>query len=218
VSKRSYRRLAVVAGAALAVGSTAPAMAQRIDARAVGTAAVSADAIDVSDVLGGVQSTDLSLPTGLAFETLGSVRNTVGIAAPILTADVLGLLGPVQCAAGSAIGTALDANAGALATVGVSGGTISANVGALVGAPLTLFGAVTECVDELKSDVFTTLSHGRAAVGAASGIATNTALSAVAYAGSLPGAVVSTASPFSLLDQLINVTATGGASALVSIM
>jgi len=48
VSKRSYRRLAVVAGTALAIGSMAPAMAQRIDVDGGAGASVQVDPAAVS--------------------------------------------------------------------------------------------------------------------------------------------------------------------------
>lgn len=61
MSKRSYRRLAVVAGAALAVGSMAPAMAARLDAGAGASADVD-PALVVNDVTAILGTLPLPLP------------------------------------------------------------------------------------------------------------------------------------------------------------
>jgi hypothetical protein len=67
VSKRSYRRLAVVAGAALALGSMAPAMAQRIDVTGAAGADVSVDPVDATGIL-----TILDVPTSDDLIQLGT--------------------------------------------------------------------------------------------------------------------------------------------------
>ena len=64
MSKRSFRRLAVVAGAALAVGSMAPAMASRIDAGAGAGAGASVDpGALITDITGSVPHTLLYGPS-----------------------------------------------------------------------------------------------------------------------------------------------------------
>ena len=74
MSKRSYRRLAVVAGAAVALGSMAPAMAQRLDVSGVAGASVSVDpaeatssVTDVTNILGptAIPSTDDAVKLGI---------------------------------------------------------------------------------------------------------------------------------------------------------
>ena len=62
MSKRSHRRLAVVAGAALAIGSMAPAMAQRVDVSGVADVDVSLGDDEVgSTALPGIPSTTEAL-------------------------------------------------------------------------------------------------------------------------------------------------------------
>lgn len=82
MSKRSYRRLAVVAGAALAVGSMAPAMAVRIDAGAGAEAEIDPAGL-VTELTGAlpVELPDVALPT------VGELNGTV------ITLGGLGLAG-----------------------------------------------------------------------------------------------------------------------------
>jgi hypothetical protein len=106
VSKRSFRRLAVVAGAALAVGSMAPAMAARIDAGAGAGAGASVDpSALITDITGTLPSTlPVAVPTytqvngtvfglgglGLAGVGLGgSILNTVLGHGDFLTDNIL---------------------------------------------------------------------------------------------------------------------------------
>jgi hypothetical protein len=226
VSKRSYRRLAVVAGAALAAGSMAPAMAIRLDdldatARAAGAASVSVDAIDVSDVMGSVQSTNLSLPTSLVFGTLGGVKATLGYHAPILVGDVIEILGNVRCPVAAALD--LDVVARVIATAGLNVGnggiTLGANALALAVAPLDVVEDIQYCLAQIKADVFETLVDTKAAVTTVAGLATGTALGAVATATGVPALVLGTATPlvFGTLNNL-NVVATAQLAAVVSIL
>jgi hypothetical protein len=95
VSKRSYRRLAVVAGAALAVGSMAPAMAQRIDVDADANASVdAADLItvlplDVVDVTGLVNVGTVQAVNSLVMNDVTAIVNALNVDVGDITADVL---------------------------------------------------------------------------------------------------------------------------------
>jgi hypothetical protein len=107
VSKRSYRRLAVVAGAALACGTMAPAMAARVSAGEGAGATASVNTVDISDVtgllplnqqvlgglglggdlvLGGLQLTGVVDPGSLAVELL---VGQLGIASVVLASRLL---------------------------------------------------------------------------------------------------------------------------------
>jgi hypothetical protein len=215
VSKRSYRRLAVVAGAALAVGSMAPAMAVRVNATGAGTAGAEVETIDVGNVLGSVQS-NIALPTNLATNAIGGLQTTVNRATPVLLADIFGLLDNVECVADAGLTATAALNARVLGAVGIGLGGVSLNVAGLAAAPVEVAVGATECLGGLQSDVFTTVGDVRGAANAVGGIATGTARGAVAYAGSLPGAVINTVSPLFLTD-LINVRAGANAGALVNI-
>ena len=223
MSKRSYRRLAVVAGAALAAGSMAPAMAIRLDdldatANAAGAASVS---VDVSDVMGSVQSSNLSLPTSLVFGTLGGVKATLGYHAPILVGDVIEILGNVKCPVAAALD--LDVVAKVIATAGLNVGNggiaLGANALALAVAPLDVVEDIQYCLAQIKADVVETLVDTKAAVTTVAGVATGTALGAVATATGVPALVLGTATPlvFGTLNNL-NVVATAQLAAVVSIL
>jgi hypothetical protein len=86
VSKRSFRRLAVVAGAALAVGSMAPAMAVRIDAGAGAEAEVDPTMV-VNDVVNITGALPLPGLGALPIPTYTQLNGT------LLTAGGLGLAG-----------------------------------------------------------------------------------------------------------------------------
>lgn len=226
MSKRSYRHLAVVAGAALAVGSMAPATAFLLDdldptVKAAGAASVSVDTIDVSDVMGSVQSSNLSLPTGLVFGTLGGVKATLGYHAPILVGDVIEILKDVKCPVGAALD--LDVVAKVIATAGLSVGNggiaLGANALALAVAPLEVVEDIQYCLGQIKADVVETLVDTKAAVTTVAGVATGAALGAVATATGVPALVLGTATPlvFGTLNNL-NVVATAQLAAVVSIL
>jgi hypothetical protein len=86
VSKRSFRRLAVVAGAALAVGSMAPAMAVRIDAGAGAEAEIDPTMVvnDVVNITGALPLPELG---DLPIPSYTQLNGT------LLTAGGLGLAG-----------------------------------------------------------------------------------------------------------------------------
>ena len=226
MSKRSYGRLAVVAGAALAVGSMAPATAFLFDdldpdVKAAGAASVSVDTIDVSDVMGSVESSNLSLPTGLVFGTLGGVKAAVGYHAPVLVGDVIEILKDVKCPGGAALD--LDVVAKVIATAGLSVGNggigLGANALALAAAPLDVVEDIKYCLGQIKADVVETLVDTKAAVATVAGVATGAALGAVATATGVPAVVLGTATPlvFGTLNNL-NVVATAQLAAVVSVL
>ncbi|HEV8623872.1 MAG TPA: hypothetical protein VG034_05390 [Acidimicrobiia bacterium] len=220
MSKRSYRRLAVVAGAALALGSMAPAMATRVGGDA--DAEVSADTINVSSLLSGVQSNQL--PTGLVLNTVGSVKQTALSTAFLTLGDVHTIVGDavsgVTCVAGAGTSAVLGLGAGVLADAGVGVGLGGVHVGlgvdALVGAPIVLVGDVTECLGDIKGDFLATVGHAQVAAGAVTQLATGAALSAVGAVQSLPSAAASMATPL-LLNDLLNITASGNGAVLASL-
>lgn len=130
MSKRNNRSLAVVAGAALALGSMAPAMAARIDAGGAATAD-----IDVSDVT--VPSAGSLVPMteikGLVGATVGTVHETkTALIADLkgLRTEVFGIVGGLLDATSS---VDIDANGNVNAA---SGGTVNvtADVSGALGA------------------------------------------------------------------------------------
>ena len=218
MSKRSYRRLAVVAGAALALGSMAPAMAASVVSSNAGAAAVSADIIDVAPILGGVRQ---NLPTTAALGTVSGVQTLATSTAFGAVADaqsvVGGVIGGAQCLVGA--GTSAVLNTAAVAT---AGGTVSVGLGgvglglaggatALLGAPLALVGTAQGCIGQVQTPALNTVSHLQSRATAVAGLATTTAFSGVGSAQSLPGTVLTTASPL-FLNDLLSVGLSGGAS------
>jgi len=224
VSKRSYRRLAVVAGAALAVGSMAPALAVRldgVDAKAVGTAGVQVNTNDLGDTMDSVQASDISLPTNLVFGTLGNVKNTLGYFGPVFLSDAYGLLNDVHCPLYASLG-GLDVDLAAVANVAahVDPGHVVAlgNAAATLDGPLDLVGDVQDCIGDIKADAVDLVGDTKAAVGVVAGIGTSTVLGAAATATSLPTAVAGTATPL-VLNTVngLSIDASAQAAALVSL-
>jgi len=220
VSKRSYRRLAVVAGAALAVGSMAPALAARVDS--AGTADLSVDTVDVNSILGGQSSL---LSTSSPLETVDSVKTLAGGTAFTAVNDVKTLgfdaLGAGYCLVGAgtnAVLTGLDAGVLANAGLGVGLGGLQLGLGldALAGAPLTLVDSATQCVGSLKTDAVGTLTDLKGAATAAGALATTTAFQAVSLAQGLPSTVSSMAAPL-VLGDLLNISGSGNAAAMMSL-
>lgn len=152
MSKRSYRRLAVVAGAALAVGSMAPALAARVDADAdvvvpvdvVGVLPVGL--LDVSDL---VSIGSIAALNDLAINDVTAVVNALNIDVDSISANVLQTVtanvGDVTATVGDISADVVDVTADVapiLAAVNVS--DITANVlsnndllgGGLLGLPI----------------------------------------------------------------------------------
>lgn len=221
MSKRSYRRLAAVAGTALALGSMAPAMALRLGAE--GTGDVNIETIDVTDVIGGVQSSNL-IPTGALLTTVGSVRTLATGTAFLAITDVQnivgGALGSARCLVGAgtdaAFGLVAAATADAGLGVGLGGIGLGLEVGAIVGAPLALVGNATTCLAPLQTAAMSTVAHVQGAATAAGTLVTSTALSTVGSAPVLVGGVFNQVTPL-LLGNLLNIGASADAGALLGL-
>ncbi len=140
------------------------------------------------------------LPVGAAQRVARSFRSTLVLASGIgIASAVLGL----------GAGVLADAGVG----VSLGGAHVGLGLDALVGEPLLLAGDLRECLGNVRAGVLTAVGHAHTAVDTATQLATTTALGAV---GTVTGAVVGTAtSP--LLDSLLDVTASGNASVLVSL-
>lgn len=129
MSKRSNRRLAVVAGAALALGSVAPALAAHVDVN--GTATVDASSVTVpsADDLAGLVDTGLITDLGdIAFETADDAQGLALAEVALLQGEVEGIAGDLLGVV-SGLSVDVDANANAsgggasLGVSGVTGGT-----------------------------------------------------------------------------------------------
>ena len=225
MSKRSYRRLAAVAGAALALGSAAPAMAIHIGGDADGAVDAQVQTIDVSDVLSDVQSSDL-IPTGALLGTVGTVQEVATGTAFLAVQDVQTIVGGAivgaQCLVGAGTNAVLGVVAGANAEAGLDLGLGGLGLGldagalALVGAPLTLVGSAQTCIAPLQAAVTGTVAHVQGAATGAAGLVTGTALTTVGSAPALVNGVVNDVTPL-LLTNLLNVTASADAGALLGI-
>ncbi|MEW6471894.1 MAG: hypothetical protein AB1679_06465 [Actinomycetota bacterium] len=145
MSKRSYRRLAVVAGAALALGSMAPAMAQRSnggDADADADASVEVTLPDLSDLglslgdLSGLVSVgNIAALNNLAINDVTAIVNVLGLNVGDISADVLDTVNVGDITA-NALGAAtvnvsnvLNAGTANVANVTATVGDVTATVG-----------------------------------------------------------------------------------------
>jgi hypothetical protein len=206
VSKRSYRRLALVAGTALAVGSMAPALAANVSAGGSGSASV-----DLSGVTGNLPSINSLVPMGLIGTITGSAVTTVqGAPAMVLTdvnslmSGVLGLVPSGSIAsvdvagnsdlAANVLGTGVAVTGVADSTAGLTSG-LAAAPGAIVGTAVTAANPVV-------------------------GTALNVANTAVGIATSAPGIATSTAGGLlnSGLGLLGGSSASGNVNVLASLM
>jgi hypothetical protein len=200
VSKRSYRRLAVVAGAALAVGSMAPAMAARIDSDAT----VSANAIDATElagslipdlpvvntaVVGQLSASLLGTPFAVLGRAQTTVNQTLGCTGALLSSGI-GLGFGAEGTAGLGLGGLNLDVAGALtAPVEAATGVVGCATGAVVPGALGIVGTAA----------------------APAGIVANAALQTV---GSLPATVgQATGTVFGLQDLLLG----GGLDSILSV-
>jgi hypothetical protein len=135
VSKRSYRRLAVVAGAALAVGSMTPALAAQVSVSGDGDASV-----DVSGLT--IPSTETLIPEALIADAQTFALDTVFGAKDLAEATVEGLQSKVETDVESIVeklfsatsSLSLTVQAGANANAGSGGATVSVSGVAVGGA------------------------------------------------------------------------------------
>jgi len=186
VSKRSFRRLAAVTGAALALGSMAPAMAARVN----GTADVS-----VTPDLGAVSASSLTdglLPAGLVPTTLvASIAGSLLATPGFVLGDATNLVGDVLAVPtgllGTALGTTLNAQAG---VVGGLGG-LSLGASGLLDAPMGIVGGVLTTTGPLVGDALTTVGHVTAPAQLVAGAGLGLVSTLPATVGSLPGTVLS---------------------------
>ena len=140
MSKRSHRRLAVVAGAALAIGSMAPALAVRVDGNADAT-------VDLEALLGDVNGEALGLDGLLDLNIVADVLTTVQAVPAAVLSDVSALPTTVLGTAFGAVDIATQVSAGVVATaldletVGAVTGTVGSvaaiATGAISGEALT---------------------------------------------------------------------------------
>ena len=138
MSKRSYRRLAVITGAALAVGTMAPAMAARVST--AGSGAVSVDSIGVTDVTTALPP--IALPTGAVSVLAGSLLTTATAAPGLALADVHNIGGDAFVLGGGLFSGGLTAGLAGAASASLGGVAVSA--AGLVNAPLNVLGTVSD--------------------------------------------------------------------------
>ena len=219
MSKRSYRRLAVVTGAALALGSMAPAVALRVDT--ADAAGVSVETLDITDVTGSLPVNQL-LPTNLVFATAGSLFTTVQAAPGMVIADVQDIVGDALCIPTGVAGAALGLTAGAGAGGGVGLGGVNLALAGVASAPIALVGGGASCAGALVGDVLGTVGGVQAIAGSVAGTATVVAGTVVGSATTLVPTVVTTAggllNPAGPLGSILNVQAAGSASVLASLL
>lgn len=211
MSKRSYRRLAVVAGAALAVGSMAPAMAARVSTSEVGEAAVSVDTLGVSDVTGLLPNLPLGSSLGAVTGIAGSVVGTATGLPSFVVPTAFGLAGDALCIPTGVLGTALDANVGVLAGLNVGLGGVSGGAGAagLASLPVAAVGTVTGCTFGLVGDALQTVGAVRTVAAPLVATGLGVAGGVVTTATGVPGLVLGLPSQVFGLGSLLNVTAAG---------
>ena len=183
MSKRSYRRLAVVAGAALAVGSMAPAMAARVSSG--GTASASVDSVDISSVVDSIPP--VSVSTGGVTLLAGSLLGTATSAPVLLFNDASNIVGDAMGMANGALGSSLSAAANGGVTAGPGGATV--NLAGVAGAPLNGLGSLgsSGLVDDTLGTVNDVTGIAVPTALGAADLATSTAFGAVGTAMSLPG-------------------------------
>ena len=211
MSQRSYRRLAVVAGAALAVGSMAPAMAVRVSSSNVGEAAVSVDTLGVSDVTGLLPNLPLGSSLGAVTGIAGSAVATASGLPSFVIPTAFGLAGDALCVPTGLLGTALDANVGVLAglNVGLGGIAGGASGAGLVNLPVAAVGTVTGCTFDLVGDALGTVGAVQAAAAPIVATGLGVAGGVVTTATGVPGLVLGLPGQVFGLGNLLNVSAAG---------
>lgn len=178
MSKRSSRRLAVVAGAALALGSMAPALAVRVDGNATGNISVDPN-LDFGDITGSALPLDLDGILGLAdvegITLLAQER--VGALTGAVQTDVAAILDTVLSLGGGVLGGQATGLADIDAAVNVLGGAVDVDASGVVGAPLGAVNLLTGTLANPTAVVGTvlgleTVQEVQATVGMVAGIAT----------------------------------------------
>jgi hypothetical protein len=206
VSKRNFRRLAVVAGAAVAVGSMAPAMAASVSGGSDGSATV-----DISGVTAPTLPT--VLPAGFVDGLTGTALTTAQAAPGMALTDVNNLMADAFGIGGDLLASGLPAaslNAGANAS---SGGSAGGSASGSVTIPLDAVGTATDGSGVLADDA---LGAAAPVVGTALGMADT----AVGLAQSAPGIALETAGGLLSggLGILDGSSASGNVNVLASLM
>lgn len=182
MSKRSYRRLAAVTGAALAVGSMAPAMAARVSSS--GSASASVDSVDISSVAGSLPP--IAVNSGAVTTLAGSLIGTATSAPWLLLSDAHNIAGDALDLTGGVLDASMSAGLDGAVTAGLGGAT--ANLASVVSAPVDVLGAVGS--SGIMGDTMGTV-HDVTGIAVpvalqTAGLATSTGLGAVGTAMSLP--------------------------------
>jgi hypothetical protein len=185
MSKRSYRRLAIVAGAAVALGSMAPAMAAHVTSG--GNGSVSVDSIGVTDVTDALPP--VALPTAMVSTLAGSLLGTAHAVPALALADAHNVVDDAFGLTGGVLSTGLGA--GATGAVDAGLGTVSVNVAGLVNAPVDVLGLVgsSGLVGDTVGAVGGVAGLAVPVALQTAGVATSTAFSTVGTAFALPGTV-----------------------------
>jgi hypothetical protein len=183
VSKRSFRRLAAVTGAALAIGSMAPAIAAQVTTDNSADVAVTPNLSAVS--LPGLTSLVPAglVPTALVANIAGSLLGTPGL---VLT-DVSNIAGHGLAVPGAVLGTALGSTLTANAGVVAGLGGVGIGGGGLLSTPAGILGIT----GPLVGDALTTVGHVAAPAQMAAGSALGVVSTLPATVTSLPGTVLS---------------------------
>lgn len=216
MSKRSFRRLAAVTGAALAIGSMAPAMAARVVTSNAAGASVSADAVDISGITGGLLASQNINPLGLGLGLVAPVLTTVQGAPGLVLSDVQDIVGAALCVPTTVVGAALGANVLAGAGLGVGLGGVSLGATGLLNAPLAVVDGVASCAGAVVGDALGLAGQAQGIAAGAVSTATGLAGTAVVTATSLPGTVFTTAggllNPAGPLSSILNIQASASGS------
>jgi hypothetical protein len=179
VSKRSYRRLAVVAGAALAVGTMTPAMAAHVNANGTGTATV-----DVSDV--SLPSAGTLIPGALIADAQDFALDTVFGGQALVLGTVGDLQNDVSGIVTDLLGATSNLSVGLNANANASSGGATVQVGGAAVGGADLLGALP--------DPGTALSGVQGSLTPVVGFGVTTANRALTLAGSAQNTVLTTGS------------------------
>jgi hypothetical protein len=207
VSKRSFRRLAVVAGAALAVGSVAPAMA------AISVGGSGAGAADASVTVPSLPAPGSIIPTGLLTGAQAYAGSTVSGAKAI----VFGQVSSVQTDVSNIVGSLLDAATGLSADLTANAHASSGGVAIAVNG----LGNVDSGLLSVVPTPDAALAGAQSTVGSVAGFGIGTATGALSLVN--PGVVLGSATGLlgtatGLVDAVSLTANASTAAALVGIL
>lgn len=140
MSKRSFRRLAAVTGAALAIGSMAPALAAHVSSG--GSTSASVDTIGVTDVTDALPPVNVSPSAilGTAGSLAGPVIGAAQAAPGVVVPGALTIVGDAVGLGTGLLGTTLSAAATGTVTAGLGG--VSADLGSDASSPVDILGSL----------------------------------------------------------------------------